>query len=97
MTQTNPESLFTLSYQEARGIFEPKTLSTQAIDTLHAAQYALQNAIQSLAQSALNLLQIDSKTFVAFPSDEFKPHDIALAYKNKCLHDDAFIVKILEN
>jgi hypothetical protein len=81
---------YIIQCQEARGIFEPKTLETQANDALEAVRTAL----NSLISEALCLFQIDEKTFVAFPEDEFSPENIALNYKNKCLHDDTFVLKI---
>jgi hypothetical protein len=81
---------YTVQCQEARGIFEPKTLETQAPNPLEAAHTALKNLIQQ----ALALFQIDEKTFVAFPEEEFSKETIALDYKNKCLHDDTFVLRI---
>jgi hypothetical protein len=81
---------YTIQCQEARGIFEPKTLQTQALNAFEAAEKAL----NSLIQQTLALFQIDEKTFVAFPKEEFSPDIIALDYKNKCLHDDTFVLRI---
>jgi len=79
-----------IRYQEARQIFKPKTFVTQARDALEAAQ----STIETLIGQSLALLQLDPNTFVAYPKEEFESQNIALAYKNKCLHDDTFVLKI---
>lgn len=76
--------------QEARGIFEPKTLETQASNAFEAAHTAL----SAFLTHTLSLFQVDETTFVAFPQDEFSPETIALDHKNKCLHDDTFVLQI---
>lgn len=83
---------YTIQCQEARAIFEPKTIRTQALNAIAAAQ----NTLEALTLHTLSLLEINTQTFVAFPAEEFKEQDITLAYKNKCLHDDTFVVKIVE-